>query len=68
MPEEPFEQGFNPLEVLVKGLIDGLESIAGPFGPDPEPEPDGPPPPGARRPRPRRPTPTLDRYGQDLTD
>jgi ATP-dependent Clp protease ATP-binding subunit ClpC len=68
MPEEPFEQGFNPLEVLVKGLIDGLESIAGPFGPDAEPEPDGPPPPGGRRTRPRRPTPTLDRYGQDLTD
>jgi ATP-dependent Clp protease ATP-binding subunit ClpC len=70
MPEEPFEQGFNPLEVLVKGLIDGLESIAGPFGPDPdrEPEPDGPPPPGGRRPRPRRPTPTLDRYGEDLTE
>jgi ATP-dependent Clp protease ATP-binding subunit ClpC len=69
MPEEPFEQGFNPLEVLVKGLIDGLESIAGPFGDlGPEREPDGPPAPAGSRPRPRRPTPTLDRYGQDLTE
>jgi ATP-dependent Clp protease ATP-binding subunit ClpC len=68
MPQDPFEQGFNPLEVLVKGLIDGLEQMAGPFGPD---EPDQPGPdgrPAQERPRPRRPTPTLDRYGEDLTE
>jgi len=71
MPQDPFEQGFNPLEVLVKGLIDGLEQMAGPFGPDQPDESgqsgqDGRPAP--ERPRPRRPTPTLDRYGEDLTE
>jgi ATP-dependent Clp protease ATP-binding subunit ClpC len=71
MPQDPFEQGFNPLEVLVKGLIDGLEQMAGPFGED-EPERSGPEGPQGRpapeRPRPRRPTPTLDRFGEDLTE
>jgi len=71
MPQDPFEPGFNPLELLVKGLIDGLEQMAGPFGPDQfdqsgEPGPDGRPRP--ERSRPRRPTPTLDRYGEDLTE
>ena len=71
MPQDPFEQGFNPLEVLVKGLIDGLEQMAGPFGED-EPERSGPEGaqgrPAPERPRPRRPTPTLDRFGEDLTE
>jgi len=67
MAEDPHGQGFNPLEVLVKGLIDGLESMAGPFPPDTE-EPQGGPAPGRPRPRARRPTPTLDRYGVDLTE
>ena len=67
MAEDPHGQSFNPLEVLVKGLIDGLESMAGPFPPDTE-EPQGGPAPGRPRPRARRPTPTLDRYGVDLTE
>ncbi|WP_051343334.1 ATP-dependent Clp protease ATP-binding subunit [Pseudonocardia spinosispora] len=52
MPEGPFGSGFNPLEDLVKGLVNGLEqSLGGVVAPEG---------------RDRR-TPALDRFGRDLT-
>jgi ATP-dependent Clp protease ATP-binding subunit ClpC len=61
MSEGPFGSGFNPLEELVKGLVDGLEQSFGGSG-DPPDERDR-----ERGQRPRRPTPTLNRFGHDLT-
>jgi ATP-dependent Clp protease ATP-binding subunit ClpC len=52
MPEGPFGSGFNPLEELVKSLVDGLEQTLGGSGREPGA--------GAR-------TPRLDRFGRDLT-
>ena len=53
MPEGPFGPGFNPLEELVKSLVDGLEqTLGGGMGREPTA--------GAR-------TPRLDRFGRDLT-
>jgi ATP-dependent Clp protease ATP-binding subunit ClpC len=52
MPEGPFGSGFNPLEELVKSLVDGLEQTLGGTGREPGA--------GAR-------TPRLDRFGRDLT-
>ncbi|HEY1966959.1 MAG TPA: ATP-dependent Clp protease ATP-binding subunit [Pseudonocardia sp.] len=80
MPEEPFGPLFSPLENLVKGLVDGLEQTIGGLGlGDPAPDDDRrdhraderrDPRPSPDRAEPRRPdrrTPTLNRFGRDLT-
>ena len=58
MPEGPFGPGFNPLEELVKTLVDGLEQTLGGGQGNREPDESGPS---------QRPTPRLNRYGRDLT-
>ncbi|HZZ51104.1 MAG TPA: ATP-dependent Clp protease ATP-binding subunit [Pseudonocardia sp.] len=73
MPQEPFGPLFG-FEELVKGLVDGLEHTLGGFvDPDPDAErrdqPGRDSRPGATQaPRTDRRTPTLNRFGRDLTD